>query len=62
MSATTSAATGRTTTRRRGRSPWTAMIELHTSDGAIFEYACHEGNYAMEGILAGERAKEQAEQ
>ncbi len=42
--------------------PWTAMIELHTSDGAIFEYACHEGNYAMEGILAGVRAKEQAEQ
>ena len=27
---------------------------------SIFEYACHEGNYAMEGILAGARAAEQA--
>ena len=42
--------------------PWTAAIALHKSDGAIFEYACHEGNYAMEGILAGARAREQAEQ
>ena len=25
---------------------------------SIFEYACHEGNYAMEGILAGARAEE----
>ena len=25
---------------------------------ALFEYACHEGNYAMEGILAGARAEE----
>ena len=26
--------------------------------GMIYEYACHEGNYAMEGILAGARAEE----
>ena len=25
---------------------------------SIFEYACHEGNYSMEGILAGARAAE----
>ena len=42
--------------------PWTAAIALRKSDGAIFEYACHEGNYAMEGILGGARAKEEAEQ
>jgi hypothetical protein len=27
-------------------------------DGPIFEYACHEGNYGMEGILRGARAQE----
>ena len=26
--------------------------------GVIYEYACHEGNRAMEGILAGARAEE----
>ena len=38
--------------------PWTVMIPLMRSDDAIYEYACHEGNYAMEGILAGQRAQE----
>ena len=41
--------------------PWTAMIPLKRSDDAIFEYACHEGNYGMEGILAAARAEETAE-
>ena len=27
-------------------------------DGPIFEYACHEGNYAMSSILGGARAEE----
>jgi hypothetical protein len=27
---------------------------------AMFEYACHEGNYGMEGILSGARAEERA--
>jgi hypothetical protein len=27
-------------------------------DGPIFEYACHEGNYGMTGILRGARAQE----
>jgi len=26
----------------------------------VFEYACHEGNYAMSNILSGARAEEQA--
>jgi hypothetical protein len=27
---------------------------------AMYEYACHEGNYAMDGILGGARAEERA--
>lgn len=38
--------------------PWTAELYMARSAGAIYEYACHEGNYAMEGILAGARAEE----
>ena len=30
------------------------------ADELLYEYACHEGNYSMEGILGGERALEQA--
>ena len=37
---------------------WTAMIRLKRSSDAIFEYACHEGNSAMAGMLAGQRATE----
>src|SRR5258705_11342774 len=40
--------------------PWTFMIRLKRSDGQVYEYACHEGNVAMTGILAGARAKERA--
>ena len=39
--------------------PRTLMIWL-TKEEAIFEYACHEGNYSMEGILSGHRAEERA--
>jgi hypothetical protein len=40
--------------------PWTVMIPLKKSapGDAVYEYACHEGNYAMEGILAGARKQE----
>ena len=37
---------------------WTARIPLQRIDGPIFEYACHEGNYGLVGILAGARADE----
>jgi hypothetical protein len=30
------------------------------TDGSLYEYACHEGNYSMANILAGERALEAA--
>ena len=39
-------------------SPWTALVELMRTDEPLYEYACHEGNYSMEGILAGARADE----
>jgi hypothetical protein len=39
--------------------PWTVSLPMTTSDGPIYEYACHEGNYAMTGILRGARAQEQ---
>jgi len=31
---------------------------MSLSDGRIYEYACHEGNYAIEDILRGARAQE----
>jgi hypothetical protein len=40
--------------------PWSVMIPLRHSPDALFEYACHEGNTGLEGILAGARAEEQA--
>jgi hypothetical protein len=33
---------------------------MERTDGPIYEYACHEGNYALQDILAGARAKEKA--
>jgi hypothetical protein len=38
--------------------PWTVEIPAIKSEGPIFEYACHEGNYAMEGGLNGARVQE----
>lgn len=36
---------------------WRAEMTLYALGGQIYEYACHEGNYAMTGILGGARAK-----
>jgi hypothetical protein len=41
--------------------PWTVEVALRHTDDAIFEYACHEGNYAMPGILSGARAADAAD-
>lgn len=38
--------------------PWTFMIPLRHTDDAVYEYACHEGNSAMIGVLAGARSQE----
>ncbi|HEY6362913.1 MAG TPA: hypothetical protein VIX63_17525 [Vicinamibacterales bacterium] len=40
--------------------PWTAAVSMKKIAGPIFEYACHEGNYAMFHILGGARASEKA--
>jgi hypothetical protein len=40
--------------------PWRAEMTFTALAGDIYEYACHEGNYAMTGILGGARAKEAA--
>jgi hypothetical protein len=41
--------------------PWTAALSLKTSTQPdVFEYACHEGNYAMRNILSAARTEEQA--
>ncbi len=40
--------------------PWSLMIRLRKADHPLYEYACHEGNYGMEGILAGARAEDRA--
>jgi len=40
--------------------PWTAVLPMARTTDQIFEYACHEGNYAMTGILRGARSGEQA--
>ena len=38
----------------------TAEMAFNTSKGKLYEYACHEGNYAMPGILAGARKNDKA--
>jgi len=38
--------------------PYTGEVALNSTKGPIYEYACHEGNYALQGILAGARAEE----
>jgi hypothetical protein len=38
--------------------PWSLMVPLHLSSKPVYEYACHEGNYSLAGILAGARAEE----
>jgi hypothetical protein len=38
--------------------PYTVAVPMTRLDERIFEYACHEGNYGMEGILRGARAQE----
>ncbi len=38
--------------------PWSGEYAFKPTKGVIYEYACHEGNYAMAGILGGARLKE----
>jgi hypothetical protein len=38
--------------------PWGGEIPMERFDDHIYEYACHEGNYGMEGVLLGARYEE----
>lgn len=40
--------------------PWSAAVPMTKTEGPMFEYACHEGNYGMFNMLAGARAGEKA--
>jgi len=33
-------------------------MPLRATGGPIYEYACHEGNYALGNVLSGARAEE----
>jgi hypothetical protein len=41
--------------------PWAAKILLRRADKAIYEHACHEGNYGLMDILAGARREDEEE-
>lgn len=38
--------------------PFSGEVQMRTTKGQVYEYACHEGNYALTGMLAGARAEE----
>jgi hypothetical protein len=38
--------------------PWKATVPVARTSEQVYEYACHEGNYALADILAGARAEE----
>src|SRR5215203_624525 len=40
--------------------PWTAAIPLRLADQPSYEYACHEGNHSMQGLLSGQRTEDKA--
>ncbi len=38
--------------------PWSGRLWITRTTAPMYEYACHEGNYSMVGILRGARADE----
>jgi hypothetical protein len=38
--------------------PWGGQVPYTRLDAQVYEYACHEGNYAMSNVLSGARAEE----
>jgi hypothetical protein len=38
--------------------PWTVELFMHPQEGPLVEFACHEGNYGLRGLLSAERAEE----
>jgi hypothetical protein len=41
--------------------PWRAEMAFVATNAVLYEFACHEGNYAMTNMLAGARAAEQGQ-
>jgi hypothetical protein len=41
--------------------PWSGEVPFNRTEELIYEYACHEGNYALANVLSGERNREQRE-
>ena len=41
---------------------WSASIPMTRTDELIYEYACHESNYGLEGVLKGARYEDQQKQ
>ena len=39
---------------------WGGEVPFTRLDGRVYEYACHEGNYALSNVLSGARAQERA--
>lgn len=37
---------------------WSAEMPMKLTDEKLYEYACHEGNYSLPGVLAGARLEE----
>jgi hypothetical protein len=40
---------------------WGGEVPFRRTDELIYEYACHEGNYALSNVLSGERNRERRE-
>ena len=40
--------------------PWTVELHMRTTEGDLYEYACHEGNYGLHNILEVARDEEKA--
>jgi hypothetical protein len=40
--------------------PWSVVVPMKLNDEQMYEYACHEGNYGLAGILSGARQDEKA--
>lgn len=40
---------------------WSGEMPLNLTDSRLYEYACHEGNYSLSGVLAGARLDEREE-
>lgn len=40
---------------------WGGELPFNRTDELIYEYACHEGNYALSNVLSGERNRERRE-